>query len=533
MRRSDARLLLLVAALFAALTARPGRAGEPASAGKGFTDVTAASGVAAVVAAHYRNVPKWWLSGMTLVDLDGDGDLDLHLAGHGCPAAAALNDGKGKFTYVDPKLSLKRGVRHDNDIPYPGGEIRLPHDFDEDGRVDLLCSWHDGGGVLYLNDCARQGGRSTANFRRSRDLDQFNRSCAMADVDGDGRLDYLADAGGRANPQIVILFGKGGGAFGRKRLIPNSCSEGAPVVVDVDADGDVDFVITRRGYQPPGRRICLNDGRGNFTSATKEAGLTEEGGSIHGVGDFDQDGDPDLICVEGRKAPLRLAIYLNDGKGRFALRRDAIAGLDKPHAPRPPRSTNWGGAVVTDVDNDGTADVLINGKYFLYVLRGTGGGRFAVANRRWGLPSSATSAVDEGLCFGDVNGDGMLDLVTCGPGPTPKTKGVSVFRNDLPKRHWLRVRPVGRKGNRAAAGATLRIHAAGTDGKKLLWCEQISLWGRQSFHNYYAPAQTERHFGLGSHEKVDVTVEFRPSGKRVQRRGVPADTTVELREPEP
>jgi hypothetical protein len=31
---------------------------------------------------------------MDLVDLDGDGDLDLHLAGHGCIAAAARNDGR-------------------------------------------------------------------------------------------------------------------------------------------------------------------------------------------------------------------------------------------------------------------------------------------------------------------------------------------------------------------------------------------------------------------------------------------------------
>ena len=142
--------------------------------GAGFTNITEESGVARVVEAHYAEVPKWWLSGMDLIDIDGDGDLDLHLAGHGYPAAAAANDGSGRFSYVAPKLSIPRGVRHDEDIPYPGGEGRLAHDFNEDGKIDILASWHDGGGVLYLNDC-RPGTPPCWSFRRPRTLDQFRR----------------------------------------------------------------------------------------------------------------------------------------------------------------------------------------------------------------------------------------------------------------------------------------------------------------------------------------------------------------------
>ena len=328
-----------------------------------FRDVTEESGVADVVRAHYANAPKWWFSGIDLVDLDGDGDLDLHLGSHGGPsAAAASNDGKGHFTYVDPKLSVPRGVRANDDLPYPGGEIRLAFDFDEDGKTDILASWHDGGGVLYLND-SRPGAWS---FKRPHTLDQFNRACAMADMDRDGRVDYLADTGGRANPQILILFGNGDGTFERKQIVPNSFEEGGPICVDIDGDGDLDFLVSRRGYHPPGRRILLNDGKLNFANATKEAGLAEEGGSIHGVGDLDSDGDLDLICVEGAKAPFRLVVYLNDGKGHFAAKPDAIAGAEKLRIA----NTNWGGAITTDFDNDGLPDVLINGKYFLYVLRG-------------------------------------------------------------------------------------------------------------------------------------------------------------------
>ncbi len=509
-------------ALLACLCA-PLLAAEPS--GKPFANVTHECGVAAAVKAHYAAVPKWWLSGIDLVDIDGDGDLDLHIAGHGFPAAAALNDGKGRFGYVDAKLDIQRGVRADAPLPYPGGEIRLAFDFDEDGRVDILASWQDGGGVLYLND-SKPGAWS---FKRPRTLDHFNRACAMADMDRDGIVDYLADEGGRANPRIAIYFGKGDGSFPRKQLIGSSYEEGGPICTDVDGDGDLDMLVSRRGYHPPGRRILLNDGKLGFTNATKEAGLAELGGSIHGVGDLDADGDLDLICVEGEKPPFKLLIYLNDGKGHFTPNPDATVGADRLRIA----NTNWGGAVVTDFDNDGLPDIIINGRHFLYVLRGAGGGKFQVANDAWGLPTGAWSAVDEGLCFGDIDSDGDLDILACGRGPEGKDKGIEVFRNDLTKHNWLRVRLIGAKGNRSAAGAKIRVYEAGGmgDPKKLLWFDQVAIWGRQSFHSYYAHALTERHFGLGTRAEADVAVEFYPSGKRVEQRQAKAGGVVELREP--
>ena len=500
-------------------------AGEEAPV-RAFTDVTAESGVAAVVAVHYARVPKWWLSGMDLIDLDGDGDLDLHLGGHGQPAAAARNDGKGHFTYVDPTLSVPRGVGHDQAIPYPGGEIRLAYDFDEDGRIDLLAAYGDGLGASYLNACG-PGKTPPWRFARRRFLDRFSRAAALADLNRDGRVDYLADTG--RGTAFAICFGRGGGAFeGKETLVVGGLKESGAVPADVDGDGDLDLLVSQRGYNPPGRRILLHGGRLGFTNATEPAGLTEDGGSIHGVGDADQDGDPDLVCIEGGA----IVLYLNDGRGRFSRRPNAVAGLDTLHGSARPRHTNWGGAVVTDVDNDGTADVLINGKYFVHVLRGIGGGRFEVAGPRWGLPFLAWSAVDEGLCFGDVDADGDLDFIMCSRGPRGKEKGIAVLRNDLPRRHWLRVRLIGRRGNRAATGAKIRVYEAGSlrSPRHLLWYEQVAVWGRQSFHSYYTAAVTERHFGLGRRETVDVSVEFHPSGRRVERRGVPADSTVTIRE---
>src|ERR671927_219715 len=109
-----------------------------ADRGEGFTDITKEAGVADLVSQKYEKNPKWWLSGLHLVDLDGDGKLDLFFSAHGTPGAfAALNDGKGRF-------SLAPGT-------YPSTEIHLAYDADEDGKVDLTMTFQDGGGKWWLN----------------------------------------------------------------------------------------------------------------------------------------------------------------------------------------------------------------------------------------------------------------------------------------------------------------------------------------------------------------------------------------------
>src|SRR5262245_12950737 len=136
------RSILIALAVLPALTGLYGRGDErgqpPSPRGKGFTDITKETGVADLVAQHYGKNPKWWLSGLHLVDLDGDGKLDLFLSAHGGGSAlAALNDGAGRF-------SLAPGN-------YPSTEIHLAYDVDEDGRVDLTMTFQDGGGKWWLN----------------------------------------------------------------------------------------------------------------------------------------------------------------------------------------------------------------------------------------------------------------------------------------------------------------------------------------------------------------------------------------------
>ncbi|MGD0896288.1 MAG: CRTAC1 family protein [Thermoguttaceae bacterium] len=485
--------------------------------GKAFSNVTVSSGVEAVVDAVYRASPKVWLSGIDLVDLDGDGKLDLFLSAHSQKGAtAALGDGKGHFTYVDAA-----------DGTIPPSEIHLAYDINEDGKLDLQMTFNDGGGKWWLN----QSTPGHLNFVPTRmDLDGGQaRQNAMIDIDRDGKVDWLHEG---AHGSTTWDRGDGKGALAQtgKALLSTGWKDGVSMLpVDLNGDGQIDLIMSMRGYEEEhtGRsRVYLNDGKMHFTDATKACGLAEAGLQIMGVGDFNHDGSLDLICLEqGRD----VTVYLNDGKGKFTKLPGAVTGMDRASRPI---YANWGMAVTVDLDNDGIPDVIMNGRNFLYVLKGTGGGYFACMNKAWGIDDYSDAAVDAGLCFGDIDGDGRIDLLGFKSADYRDQRRVKVYHNDLPKQSYLRVRPIGLAGNKGAAGAKIRVYEAGGlgDATRLVGYEQVTIWARQVCHSYYSYTQTERHFGLGDRQTVDVSVEFYPSGKTVEQKGVTANRTVVVEE---
>ena len=491
--------LVLFASAAATVSAATGAEGP--ARGRGFTDVTHESGLQQIVEDNYAAHPKWWLSGLHLVDLDGDGHLDLFLSAHGTAGAlAALNDGKGRFRVAPGD--------------YPSTEIHLAYDFDEDGKVDLTMTHGDGGGQWWRN-LSRPG---RLHFEPTGMIRGDARRQAMIDIDRDGRVDWLH--GGARGIHFNLADGKGrfveagrvltfGGAGQNERLC---------LPVDIDGDGQIDLLSEWGHYASPegNSRIYHNDGKMNFSDVTAAAGLPEKGLSIKGVGDLNRDGYPDLICIENK----RLEVYLNDGKGHFKKKKGAIVGgqwsIDAP---------SWGLAVVTDFDNDGLPDIIVNGRHFLKIYRGTSDGRFVYMNNAWGIKDLSAASIDDGLCFGDIHGSGKLDIV--GYRSIGDRKSIAAYRNDLPARNWINVRPVGLPGNRGAAGAKIRLYVPGT--RQLLWYEQIAIYDSQAAASYYAYAQTERHFGLAERTAVDVSVEFYPSGKVVWQRAA-ANTTVVVRE---
>jgi hypothetical protein len=351
----------------------------------------------------------------------------------------------------------------------------------------------------------------------------MSRSQVMMDFNGDGKVDWLRSA----PPGLVVDFGDGRGGFTEGSLtfpIPGTDSNDNASFLpwDFDGNGKIDLLVLTGGNYDgtPGKTaLWHNNGNLTFTDVTANAGIPPDGTIAKGVGDFDQDGDLDFIATENKTMPP--VIYLNDGHGHFTKKPGAVSGV----APGSLDYSFWGTAVTTDFDNDGIPDIIMNGKYYLKVLRGTGGGNFTYMNTAWGITDTAASAVDDGLTFGDIDGDGRIDII--GYDEIYPTRTLTVYHNNLAPQNWLNVRPVGLAGNVGAAGARISIYAAGTN--QLLWYEQVEAYDFQVATSYYGYGETERHFGLGTRGAVDVVVEF-ASGRVTRINNVAANQTVRVLE---
>jgi hypothetical protein len=248
---------------------------------------------------------------------------------------------------------------------------------------------------------------------------------AVADVDGDGRLDlFFANQAGAS----ALYRNLGGGHFediterSGVRIAGRACTGVA--FADIDNDGDADLYVS---CVRAGNLLFRNDGHGRFTDITKDAGVA--GSGTHSSGavffDYDADGLLDLFVTNvGR--------YTRDEQwpdGLYASVRDAFAG--HLHSDRAETSllfhnlghdrfenvtqksglvhTAWSGdATALDADGDGRPD--------LYVLsmqghdefwRNAGGGRFEKRSREV-FPATPWGAM--GVQVLDWNGDGRPDL---------------------------------------------------------------------------------------------------------------------------
>ena len=131
---------------------------------------------------------------------------------------------------------------------------------------------------------------------------------------------------------------------------------GAAAWLDYDGDGLLDFYVANsaatEAFEPtaPLRgALYRNAGGGRFSDVTSEAGVGAEGLFAMGVavGDYDNDGDPDLALTGYGRSLL----YRNDGEGAFR---------DVTHAAGVSNAGKWGSSAAWfDYDNDGFLDLVI------------------------------------------------------------------------------------------------------------------------------------------------------------------------------
>jgi hypothetical protein len=286
-------------------------------------------------------------------------------------------------------------------------------------------------------------------------------------------------------------------------------------------------------------RLYHNEGGGTFVDVAEKLGVTGPGVAFAcWFWDFDNDGRLDLFVndyhaglaeivadligakVRGASRP---ALYKNLGRDGF---RDvaADAGLDRPMAPM---GVNFG-----DVDNDGYLDIYFGTGWMSYsglvpniLLKNVDGERFDDATA-----SSGTGHLQKGhgVSFADYDGDGDLDLfVELGGGVPGDQAYNALFRNPGRGNHWLRVKLVGTRTNRAALGAKVRVDLDGPGGESRTVFRTI---GNNSSFGGNGLAET---IGLGPATRVArLTVTWPVSGTTQQLHDLPADRALVITEGE-
>ncbi len=337
-----------------------------------------------------------WLSfhaaGRSLLDVDGDGDLDLVCANEGwCSSGACypeqdlvlFNDGSGTFSIG---------------VGFPTGPTRtaavVPCDVDGDGDVDLVSGMyrHDENLRLWRNDGG--GGFAAASAGEIPTVRDDVLALAIGDVDGDAVEDIVYAAYPTRGSAIRLHVGLGGGRF------LDAAATGMPVVAarvqvlgDVDGDGDLDLVVASNGASPQ----LLRNTRGSFEVAAPGV-LPSVAGTVVGMilRDVDADGDLDLVvAVNGQSSRL--------------LRNSGASFSDVTASQMPP----WSGPVTSiaagDVDGDGHVDLVLGvSQQRNRLFRNSGSGMFTDQTlARLPSDSDRTNAV----LLADVDGDGDLDLV--------------------------------------------------------------------------------------------------------------------------
>jgi hypothetical protein len=503
-----------------------------------------------------HQIPETMSGGVALLDVDGDGWLDIYALQGGTfpppPGRSLLGDrlfrNRGDGHFVDATASsglaaCAGGYSH-------GAAVG---DYDNDGRPDLFVTrwrsyslYHNAGGGRF------EDATITAGLSGDRD---WPTSAAWADLDNDGDLDlyvchYLRwDS---ANPTLCgypgnpaaghtycdprgfpaladHVFRNDGGHFvdvtAQTSLIDQEGRGLGVVAADLDEDGKIDLFVAN---DTTANYFLHNQGGFRFTEEGLESGLAASagGGYLAGMGvacgDFDGDGRLDVGVTNFFNQSTTL--YHNHGGGVFSD-RSADSGIATPT-----RLVLGFGLAALDANNDGWLDLAqANGHVgdyrpsIPYAMRAqlfinTGAGKFIDVSDRAGPPWQVVR-IGRGLAVGDIDNDGRTDVLVV-------AENVSMgllYNTSKLQNHYLTISLEGTRSNRDAVGARVLVTAGG----------RTQAAARFGGGGYLSASDARLHFGLGRARTADRVEINWPSGGRDIYEKVAADTGYRLREGDP
>jgi hypothetical protein len=523
-----------------------------------FADATATSGVDMVLTSG-RVPPTQILEitggGLALFDADRDGDLDLFV-----PNGAFLDApqaGPGARLYANEGGLRFRDVTREAGIDYHGWGMGVAvGDVDGNGFDDIYVAAF-GPDVLLLGDGRRF---VDATARAGLGDPSWGAATAFGDLDGDGDLDlYVAnylEFDPRRPPGPGVFRGRSvfGGPRGVKaapdhlyenvgggRFRDASASSGIAAakpsyglgvaILDFDGDGKQDVFV---GNDSMPSFLWMNRGAFRFADRALEAGLALNGdGEAQAtmgiaVGDVNGDGRPDVFTTNFSDDTNTLRVSLPGGALAFddRTRQYNLGEVSRSFL-------GWATGFF-DFDHDADEDLVVfNGHVYpeatpetmnstwrqtplLFERRGARFERVAAEDAGAWL---GRAHVDRSAAFGDLDGDGDVDMVVA------ELNGkVRFLENDGARGHFLLVElEQPGVGNARGLGSRVVLRQEGVAQTRWIL----------SGGSFQAASSPLAHFGLSSGAPVDLEVSW-PDGARQAVAGVAVDRRVVVRrEPRP
>lgn len=215
-----------------------------------------------------------------------------------------------------------------------------------------------------------------------------------------------------------IAFHHVNGAAGEK-LLPETMGSGA-AFLDYDGDGDQDLLLVNSDEWPkerpgvrPTQALYRNDGKGRFENVTKAAGLDKTFfGMGVTVGDYDNDGDPD--------------VYITALGGGHLFRNDDGTFTDVTEQANAQGSKGWlTSAAFFDLENDGDLDLFI-GCYVNWSVETDRSQEFQLAGTGKGRAYGPPTAFNGSFCILLRNDGGKFTDVSEGSGVQVRTPDLKV-----------------------------------------------------------------------------------------------------------
>ena len=455
-----------------------------------FTDVTEKAGL-----AH-----TGWGQGVCVGDYDNDGWEDLYVTYYG-KNILYRNNGNGTFTDVSDKAGVAGSGK-------AWGTGCAFVDYDRDGHLDLMVANYVD---FDLSAAPAPGDRPTCIWKG---------------------VPVMCGPQGLPGAKNILYHNRGDGTFAdvtAKSHIDQTTGHYAFSVTtfDFDDDGWPDIFVA---CDSTPSILYHNNRDGTFTDVAITAGaaFNEDGRAQAGMGSTlaDYNGDGRLDIFKTNFSDDTATLYRNNGDGTFDdVTYAAGLGLNTQYL-------GWG-TMFLDFDNDGWPDLLlVNGHVYPEVdsqhlgssfqeprilYHNNGDGKFTDISATAG-PGITQPISSRGLAIGDLWNDGRISAVVSNMNAPP-----SLLVNQVrTPNHWVAFRTIGAKSNRDGIGARIRMKAGART-----FIDEV-----RSGSSFISNNDMRVHFGLGAGaaSKID-WVEVRwPSGLLEKFENVSIDSIHTIKE---